>query len=160
MECDVASLLGAVGTSLAIMHAFCGCEKGRGIARDVADLASASLTGCVYVDTDANSADEEHALTSTPMSSYEQAEEVMGRLIKPSVLILGHQQAQSDTVADLCAQRWISDALKSMDSGVTRPFPCACMYPGAGRGFNAPHQSIAGCRSRTDNDSSAAAKVD
>lgn len=129
VEGDVSSLFAVLGKTLALLHATCGKQR-EGIATSnttdhLADLASASLTGCIYIETDED-VEEETALlpVHTPMRSHEEAEEVMGMLIKPSVLLTGDHLRQIDDASsqDLNPHTfpvlWISDAIKNMDPHV------------------------------------------
>eukprot|EP00892_Ulva_mutabilis_P008376 jgi/Ulvmu1/5910/UM026_0032.1 len=115
VEGDVASLLSAVGTSLAILNATCGCESKH--VCHTAELASASLTGCVYVERDTHAEDGTTAL-QTPMRSNQEAEEVMGMLIRSSVLVLGHQGLQRGACTTSSFKSWICDTLSVLDSNV------------------------------------------
>lgn len=121
---NLASLLKGVGTHLAVFNSTCRC---RGASVDskahLADLASASLTGCIYVDASTDAADRVFTLTQTSMRSHQQAEEAMGMLIKPSVLMLGYQQQQSERCTNLSACDWLVDSLGSSDLDVRCPSP-------------------------------------
>lgn len=143
VEGDVSSLFAVLGKTLALLHATCGKQR-EGIAMnnaidDLADLASASLIGCIYIESEKD-VEEEKGLqpVRTPMRSHEEAEEVMGMLIKPSVLLTGDHLAQLD---DANSQNvnpqafpvlWISNATKTMDPHVCFPVSSIFMIWGKG----------------------------
>lgn len=125
MPGDAGFLFSSLGTCLAVLHASCNANGALSDAQDdLHELATATLTCSVFLDTDAVDATDglagDKISRSSPVQSHEEAVAVTGMLIEPSVLIVGCQiEAESNKPDGLpMPVSWIFHAISQLDAQV------------------------------------------